>query len=421
MGLLYKIIMYLISLYNEKMADKKAMEEQKKEKTKRVQQMFKNWLYLLDQRNAALMEIQRVQKADSAEMIKCQKDLVFNKKQMFLEKDKVSRSNVNWSDYLKRHKKRESGDKRQKRQNGECPYKEYKNIVRNLERKIHPDRAKLIDKKFMENVGRYVKSFEDEVSDAEMSIRHLSSNIEYSKKIIENLADEICKFTKNGMLSLSPSTREEASTQIAIRQLKIEKELKSIEDSKKEILTWQSKESVAREKATSLREEMGYTLESFVLSLERLRERIKKNNDEQYDVIQSLDSKLFHFEKNQTCIRELEKLINDVDSNLPQIREAVKKNSRPNMSGSFDISTKRVKLCLGVKEHDITLTEYLYHLKAGTRVRDIQNIQSIVPVICSKINEQIASHSIFDPDVEFLRGKIKHYNELLEEKKRSCE
>jgi len=397
------------------MADKTAAKTERKK-----QEMLANWLYLNDERVKAITEVERVQKPDSPEMIEWLEDLAFNKEQMLDAKDQILRSHhFSWNEYLKKHEKRRSGDTRKKRQNGECPYKELKNKVRNLERKINPHRANLVNERFMKNVGKYVNSLEDKASHAEMGVRRLSCRIEDLKKSIRYLADEICKITKDGMLSSCASTREEASKEIASHQSTMEKKLKSIEDSEQDLLELKSNASVACEKAASFRKEMGYTLDSFLLSLERLRERINKKKE--LDAItRSLDSILYHFEKNQKCILELEKLIKDVDSNLTQIWEAVEKNSRPTMSGSFHISTKCVKLLLNDKAHDITLTHYLHHLKAGTRVSDIQNIQTLVTRICSKITEQIASHSVFDPDVEYLRGKITHYNELLEEKKRSC-
>jgi hypothetical protein len=403
------------------MADKTEAKKREGETERKRQEMFANWLYLESERKNAIAEVKRVQKPDSPEMIKWLKDLEFNKEQMLRAKDQILKSGLlTWDEHLRRHEKRKSGDKRRKRQKDECPYKKFKNVVRSLERKIHPNRANLIDERFMENVGRYVDSFEDKASHAEMKARDLSRKIENLKESIKYLADEICNITKDGMLSSYASTREEASKKIAANKIRIEQELKSIEDSKQEILTLQSEASVARAKAIPLRKEMGYTLDSFLVSLERLRERINKKKE--HDAVRrSLDSNLAHFENNQRCILELEKLFNDVDSNLPQIREAIEKNSRENMSASFDISTKRVNLFLNKKtNYDITLMEYLHQLKAGTRVSDIQNIQTLVTRICSKITEQIASHSVFDPDVEFLRGRIKHYNELLEEKKRSC-
>lgn len=176
-----------------------------------------------------------------------------------------------------------------------------------------------------------------------------------------------------------------------------------------------------------------------------------------------LQSKLSDFDKNVGCIRELDELIRDVNSNLGKIQSVVENNYRVNcMLAKFDVSTKMVKLCLGHKAHDIQLSDYLYHLKEGTRKSDIKSIENYISDICSNLSGWIANLSRLNPRVEpdlskirdtvklywrasfdvstkkvclthptekvehldileyveYLRGRMRHFQEILAEKKR---
>jgi hypothetical protein len=175
---------------------------------------------------------------------------------------------------------------------------------------------------------------------------------------------------------------------------------------------------------------------------------------------------LSDFDKNNNCIHRLDELIKNVDSNLGQIQSVVSKNHRVNcMHASFNDSTRMVRLYLGDKAHDIELLDYLYHLKEGTRKSDIERIERYIREICSNLSGWIASlrslnprveqdlskiqdtvkfywRASFDvstkkvclthPDekvehldipeyVEYLRGRIAHFQEILAEKKRMCQ
>jgi esterase/lipase len=172
----------------------------------------------------------------------------------------------------------------------------------------------------------------------------------------------------------------------------------------------------AREKAESLRKEMGYTLESFISYLERLRMQIDQENKERF-----LDDELKNFEKTHKCILKLAELTKNVDSNLEEIRNTVEEGSRSGLDASFDISRKRVNMILNYKSfHNITLIEYLHYLKYTTIPNDVEKLEKSITEICLKITERIESNSVFASEVESLRCKIKYYNELLEEKKRCC-
>ena len=174
---------------------------------------------------------------------------------------------------------------------------------------------------------------------------------------------------------------------------------------------------------------------------------------------------LSDFDKINDCIHQLDELIKDVGSNLEQIQNVVEKNFRRDMSASFGVSSRKVKLNLGDKEHTIELSHYLHHLKAGTRKSDIELIEKYISEICSNLTGWIASLSCLDlrveqdlskirdmvklywrasfdvstkkvclihptdkvehldiPEyVEYLRGKIRLHEELLSEKKRMCQ
>jgi len=173
---------------------------------------------------------------------------------------------------------------------------------------------------------------------------------------------------------------------------------------------------------------------------------------------------LSDFDTNVRSIRELDELIKNVESNLGKIKSVVENNNRINMHASFNVSTKKVRLCLGHKAHDIELSQYLYHLKEGTRKSDIKIIEEFIGKICSNLsvwidslrcfNERVSDLSkirdtvklywraSFDistkkvclthPDekvehldipeyVGYLRRRIAHFQEILAEKKRMCE
>lgn len=175
---------------------------------------------------------------------------------------------------------------------------------------------------------------------------------------------------------------------------------------------------------------------------------------------------LRNFDTNVGCIQQLDELIRDVDSNLRQIQSVVENNYRINrMHASFDISTKKVRLYLGHKPHDIELSHYLYHLKEGTRKSDIESIEKYISEICSNLSGWIESLTNLNPRVEqdlsaiqdtvklywrasfdilrkkvcltddetekvehfdipeyigYLRSRIAHFEEILAEKKRMC-
>ena len=174
---------------------------------------------------------------------------------------------------------------------------------------------------------------------------------------------------------------------------------------------------------------------------------------------------LSDFDKNNHCIHQLDNLITNVESNLGQIQDVVDKNYRVNcMLAKFDVSTKKVHLYLNNKKHIIELSHYLHHLKEGTRNSDIERIEMYISEICSNLSGWIASLSGLNPRVEqdlskirdtvkfywrasfnistkkvcliyptdkvehlnipeyveYLRRKIGHFQEILEEKKRMC-
>jgi hypothetical protein len=382
------------------------MSDKKKTKPKEEEDILRNMVYLFGERNKAIEEIEKVQKAGSPEMKKWEEDLGFNKEQMLLEKKKILNSHVNWSDYLRQHEKRKSGDKRQKRQRGECLYKEYKNIVRKLERKIHPDRAMFINERFVKNIERCIESLE------------------------ENLSEDV-------------------------------RRIKSIEASEQELLRLSEDELKALEKAKSRRKEMGNTLESFISYLELLK---KRSDYEKFE--DSLKFYLSDFDTNQCCIMQIEKFLDGTDDDLGKLSDVVEDNYRPNsMSASFDASTQMVTLYLNnFDRHVIDLSHYLHHLKEGPRKSDIERLEKHIGEISSTRTGWIAHLRCLDPKVkenlpkirdavkldwrasfdvstqmvcltnpdekvghlsipeylEYLNDKLCDYEEILSEKKRAC-
>jgi hypothetical protein len=349
-------------------------------------------LDLLDQRNKAIAEIEIVQKPGSPQMIKWQKDREKIKK-------RYSVTNPNGVVYIPAEHERA-----------------YRHAIRRISRKTAGNRAERVDTRFTKNIERYLKSFENEASRQEKTVESLVFYISDLKQSLERLVDDICKFTKNEILGSTKSISEDASKRIATLRLSVEEKQKSIEDLEQDLLKSKPKASIAREKAKFFREKMGCTLKSFISYLENLK---KKEHEKLEEFMRN--NELNDFEKTQTCILKLEKFTKEVDSNLEEICNAVQDSSRSGLHASFSISTKRVNLFLNKKtNHDMTLMDYLHYLKDSTRKRDVEELQKSITQICSKITERIECLSALDPDVEFLRGRIKHYNELLEEKKRSC-
>lgn len=285
------------------------------------------------------------------------------------------------------------------------------------------NRKNAVIQKYFENSQKHVSSLECDARDAEMNVLRTRETILASKKRLEETVAEKC-----------------------------EQEIPELESIAKAF----------RSEATSLRKEMGSTIESF----DRYLDIVEQQKEHQNIELCRLKFLLSDFEKNNDSIQQLDELIKNVDSNLEKIKKVVEKNYRLKcMSASFDISSKIVTLYLGSNTHDIELSHYLHHLKERTRKSDIKRIEEYIGEICSNLTGWIASLSRLDPRVEqdlskirdtvklywrasfdvstkkvclihptdkvehldipkyveYLRGKIRHFEEILTEKKRMCQ
>lgn len=100
----------------------------------------------------------------------------------------------------------------------------------------------------------------------------------------------------------------------------IEKIRSSIEKCEQEIPELESIARAFRFEATSIRKEMGSTIESF----DRYLDIVQKQKDHQNIELYQLKFRLSDFDKNNNCIRKLDELIKNVDSNLEKLRKLSK-------------------------------------------------------------------------------------------------
>jgi hypothetical protein len=135
-------------------------------------------------------------------------------------------------------------------------------------------RVSRINVRFKANVERPVKLLELHAKSDEDRIGVLNFCIKNLDKTLEELVSEICNLTRNELLASTEREKKKALDQIAILRLRVEEKKKMLNDSNQELLILTPKARISREKANSLRKEMGCTVESFISYLERLqRER----------------------------------------------------------------------------------------------------------------------------------------------------
>ena len=274
--------------------------------------------------------------------------------------------------------------------------------LKSLKRKMN--RKDAVIQKYFENVQKPVSSLESDARDAEMNVLRTSETIFASKKRLEETVAKMQELLKNEILGETESKRSSAKKESERLRAEIEKIRSSIEKCKQEIPELESIAKAFRSEATSLRKEMGSTIESF----DRYLDIVQKQKEHQNIELCQLKFILSDFDKNNDCIHQLDELIKDVDSNLEKIQKVVEKNYRLKcMSASFDVSSRMVKLDLGDKEHTIELSHYLHHLKAGTRKSDIELIEKYISEICSNLTGWIASLSCLDLRVEQDLSKIR--------------
>lgn len=375
------------------------VEKSKKEKQDK-RQKIDGLFYLLKQRNDAIDSIKKRKEKGSPEMIEWQK----TKSKLEEKKKSLTEQYIRQYGSIRKYWEKETA-------------MQYKHAVRNILRKTAENRAERIDKRFKKNVQIYVIFLEFKAARDKDCVINLESKISRWNERLEELVKEICKHTKDKFLGSTKSKQENASAQMAKLVSDVEKIEESIKSSKKELLELKLKASISDEKARLLREEMGYTVESFISYLERLKKRMEKQFKCE-DLDESISNHLEGFEKTVQFIGIIEGLSKDVESNLQEICDAVTASSRTGIQVSFDMVTKRVYLTLNGKTyHDLTLEQYITYLKDETRPRDINDLEDSL----KRLTESIESLRAFVPDFKNLTKKIAHFQKNLAEKKRMFE
>lgn len=136
------------------------------------------------------------------------------------------------------------------------------------------ERVARINDTFKANFERPVKLLELHANSDEDRIGVLNFCIKNYNKTLEELVIEICNLTRIELLASTEREKKKALDQIAILRLRVEEKKKMLNDSNQELLILTPKARISREKANSLRKEIGCTVESFISYLERLqRER----------------------------------------------------------------------------------------------------------------------------------------------------
>jgi hypothetical protein len=345
---------------------------------------------------------------------------------------------------------------------GQCTEMElsdYIQKIKSLKQKMN--RRNEIIKKYFKNVQKHVLSMESNARDAETNVLRTRQIILDLKKSIEEIVPKMQEHLKNELLGETESERSSAKEESKRLHDEVVKLRQSIQECEEEIPEQESIARAFRFEATSIRKEIGFTMESFDRYLDIVQEQEKYQDIEKY----RLEFTLSDFNKNNDCICLLDGLIKDVGSNLEQIGKVVKANWRRQMSASFDASSRIVTLFLDYEPHDITLSHYLYHLKEGTRKSDIKRLEEYFDKLFSNLTEWIAILSCLDPRVEldlskirdtvklywrasfdvstkmvclihetekvehlsipeyieYLRGRLRHFEEILAQKKRMCQ
>jgi hypothetical protein len=340
----------------------------------------------------------------------------------------------------------------------EMDIRRFEQRIKSLKRKMN--RRDAVIQKYFENVQKHVVSIESDARDAETNVLRTREKILASKKRIEEIVSKMQELLKNELLGETESKRSSAKKERERLHAEVEKIRQLIQKCEQEIPELESIARAFRFEATSTRKEMGFTIESFDQYLDIVQKQKEYEKPERW-----LKFALSDFDKNNDCIHQLDELIKDVSSNLEQIQKVVEKNWRHHMSASFGVSSRMVTLALNYKPHVIDLSHYIHHLKEGTRKSDIKRLEEYIGEICSSLTGWIASLRCLDPRVEqdlskirdtvklywrasfdvstkmvclihetekvehlsipeyieYLRGRIRHFEEILAEKKRMCQ
>lgn len=322
-------------------------------------------------------------------------------------------------------------------------------------------RADEITEKYFKTVQKDVVSMDSDARDAEKNVLRTREKILDLKKRIEEILSKMQELLKKELLGETESKRSSAKKESERLDAEVEKIRQSIQKCEQEIPELESIARAFRFKATSIQNEIGFTIESIDRYLDIVQRRTEYQDIEQY----RLRFVLSDFDKNNDCIHLIDELIKNIDQNLQEISVAVEENWRHQMSASFNSSTKMVTLKLNYEPHVITLSHYLHHLKEGTRKSDIKRLEEYIGKLCSNLTEWIASLCSLDPRIEqdlskirdtvklywrasfdvstkmvclihetekvehlsipeyieYLRGRLRHFEEILAQKKRMCQ
>ena len=321
-------------------------------------------------------------------------------------------------------------------------------------------RIERIEEKYKRNLTKYMKHVVSILEWSPNNLRQLKSEITQKEKLFLDLSVQLVNLKVAEQLANNGERKQFATQQRVEHEQKQHQAEQSLIEGKVRLEKLKLYYQAISAEASAVQQQLA-TPESQELYFAGIQSRKTHADKETF-----LKFYLSDFDKNVGCIRELDKLIENVDSNLGQIQSVVENNYRINcMHASFDVSTKKVRLYLGHKAHDIELSHYLYHLKEGTRKSDIKRIEECIGEICSNLSGWIQSLTNLNPRVEqdlskiqdtvklywcasfdilrkkvcltddetekvehldipeyvgYLRSRIAHFQKLLEEKKRMC-
>ena len=329
------------------------------------------------------------------------------------------------------------------------------NERRNLTLQQKKSRVKRIEEKYQRNLTKYMEHVNSIVRYGSDNLRMVESGIAQKEKLFHDLSIQLANLKVAEQLA----NDEEEKVLATKRRVDHERKQYQAEQSLIEAMVHLEKLKVYYQVIS--KESVAVQQQLTPILQERYFAGIQSRKTHADNEI-FLQFMLSDFDDNVSCIRQLDILIKDVDSNLEKIQSVVDKNYRINsMRASFDVSTRIVRLYLGHKAHDIELSHYLHHLKEVTRKSDIERIKNYINEICSNITVWITGlvgfgfkdlskirdtvklywRASFDistktvclinetkkvehlniPDyIKYLTRKIEHFQEILAEKQRMC-
>lgn len=333
------------------------------------------------------------------------------------------------------------------------------NERRNLTSQQKKSRVKCIEEKYQQNLTKYMEHVNSIMRWSPNNLRMVESGIAEKEKDLIVLTTHLVNL-KVAEQQANDGERKQLAIQRRVdHERKQHQAEQSLIEEKLRLDKLKHYYQAISVEATAVQQQLG-NLESQDRYFAKIQSRKMHEDNETF-----LQFKLSDFDKNNDCIKQLDILMKDVESNLGKIQSVVENNYRVDcMLAKFDISTRMVRLYLGHKAHDIPLSHYLHHLKDGTRKSDIERIETYITAICSNLSGWIANlcglnprveqelskirdtvklywRASFDistkkvslihptekvehldiPDyIEYLRGRIAHFQEILAEKKRMC-